>query len=106
MAPSRLAQLAQRSTVEREATLEHCELCGETIPADHRHVLDLPRRELMCACRACSLLFDRPAAGAGHYRLIPDRRLRLEGFELSDLMWEELRLPVDIAFLFHSSPEE
>ena len=41
-------------------------------------------RELMCACRACSILFDRGAAGGGHYRLVPDRRLRLDGFELDD----------------------
>ena len=38
----------------------------------------LRRRELLCACRACSLLFDRDAAGGGHYRLVPDRRLRLD----------------------------
>src|SRR5689334_1125091 len=57
----------------------------------------------MCACRACAILFDREAAGAGHYRLVPDRRLRVDDLELSDAMWEELRLPVDMAFFFHSA---
>ena len=103
MAATRLGRLAQR---EPEATLARCELCSAPIAAEHRHLLDLSSRELMCACRACTLLFDRGAAGGGHYRLVPDRRLRLEDFELSDLMWEELRLPVDIAFLFHHSGEE
>ena len=82
MTGSRLRELAQRSrAVQREAQ-EHCELCGEPIPAEHRHVLDLSTRDLRCACRPCSLLFDRPGAGGGHYRLVPERRLRLTGFEL------------------------
>jgi hypothetical protein len=102
---SRLQTLAQRETTRREAALEHCELCGEPIPGEHRHLLDLRDRELLCSCRACSLLFADPAAGAGRYKLVSDRRLRLDGFAMSDAAWEELRLPVDIAFLFHSTPE-
>jgi hypothetical protein len=101
LAGSRLARLAQRAPVEREPVLERCELCGEPIPAEHRHLLDLEPRELVCACRACSLLFDGSATT--RYRLVPDRRLRLEGFRMSDRTWEELRLPVDIAFLFRDS---
>lgn len=68
-------------------------------------MLDLRSRELMCACRACTILFDRREAGAGHYRLVGDRRLRLEDLELDDAMWEELRLPVDMAFFFFHSGE-
>jgi hypothetical protein len=100
-----LQALARREATEREAAQEHCELCGDTIPGEHRHLLDLRDRELLCSCRACSLLFADPAAGAGRYKLVPDRRLRLEGFAMSDVAWEELRLPVDIAFLFHSTPD-
>jgi hypothetical protein len=105
LATSRLRRLAQRSTTEREAAQEQCELCGLPIPEEHRHLLDLSKRELMCACRACSVLFDSPAASAGHYRLVPERRLRVEDLELSDLSWEELRLPVNMAFFFHNSAE-
>jgi hypothetical protein len=100
---TRLGALAQRSTVEREAALERCELCGAPIAAEHRHMLDLAKRELMCSCQACSVLFASGAASAGHYRLVPDRRLRIADLELSDLAWEELRLPVEMAFFFHSS---
>lgn len=81
--------------------LERCELCGASIAADHRHLLEPERRELLCACRACALLFDR----GGRYRLVPTRRVRLEAVELTDEMWEELRLPVDIAFFLRSSAE-
>jgi hypothetical protein len=102
---SRLQTLARRAAAERETQLERCELCGAAIEPEHRHLLDLRSRELMCACRACSLLFDRRAAGGGHYRLVGDRRLRLEDLELDDASWDELRLPVDMAFFFHHSGE-
>jgi Family of unknown function (DUF5947) len=82
---------------------ELCELCGAPIPSAHRHLVDLNSRQLLCACRACSLLFDRDAAGGGHYRLVPERRLRLEHFVLSDALWEQLRIPVDMAFFFRDS---
>jgi hypothetical protein len=105
LASSRLRRLAQRSAAAREEALERCELCSAPIAAEHRHLLDLRDRELLCACRACALLFDRSAAGAGHYKLVPDRRLRLGDFELGDLAWAELRLPVDMAFFFRSSAD-
>jgi hypothetical protein len=105
LASPRLHSLARPSGAERQTAAERCDLCGEPIPSEHRHLMDLSTRELMCACRACSLLFDRDAAGGRHYRLVPDRRLRLEGFELTDLAWDRLRLPVDMAFFFHSSTE-
>jgi hypothetical protein len=92
--------------VEREAELERCELCGEPIPPQHRHLLDLDSRELMCACRACSTLFDHGAAGGRHYRLVPDRRMLLEDFELDDVAWANLRIPVDMAFFLSLGREE
>jgi hypothetical protein len=82
---------------------ELCELCGTTIPAEHRHMLDLESRELMCTCQACRILFDSGAAGGGHYRLVPDRRLRLADFEMDDAAWAELCIPVDMAFFFFRS---
>ena len=103
MSPSKLRQVARRAAQAQDAEIEHCELCGDPIPPDHRHLLDLHSRELMCACRACKILFDRGAAGGGHYRLVPDRRLRITDFELDDVAWEELRIPVDMAFFFHRS---
>lgn len=100
----KLRQVVQRAAVERQAAEEHCELCGEPIPPEHRHLLDLSNRELMCACRACKILFDtKVAVGGGHYKLVPDRRLRLTEFQLDDVSWAELRIPVDMAFLFHDS---
>lgn len=103
---SRLATLARKAAADADAALERCDLCSAPIPAEHRHMMDLQSRELMCACRACTILFDdrgAGAAGGGHFRLVPDRRLVLDGFVLDDVQWEELRLPVDLAFFFRSS---
>lgn len=85
---------------------EFCELCSEPIPPEHRHLLNISSREILCACRGCSILFFEDAASEGRYRLIPDRRLFLEGFEMSDAQWESLRIPVDMAFFFYSVSAE
>ena len=106
LASSRLARLARRAGAERAAPQEHCDLCGAPIAAEHRHLLDTDKRELMCACRACSTLFDRPAASEGHFRLVPDRRLAVADLELDDVAWEDLRLPVDLAFFVRRGDEE
>lgn len=108
-ASSRLRRLAQRSPeAERQqaSAEEQCELCGELIGPEHRHLVDLSSRALMCSCRPCSLLFDQQGAGGGRYRLVPDRRLDIVGFELDDALWQNLRIPVDMAFFFHSSQAE
>jgi Family of unknown function (DUF5947) len=101
---SRLLDLARQGAEARQpAADERCELCSEPIGARHRHLLDLSSRRLLCACRACSLLFDRSAAGGDHYRLVPERRVPLDGFRLDDALWDALRIPVDMAFFFHHS---
>jgi hypothetical protein len=89
-----------------EAAQEHCDLCGEPIPSEHRHLVEVSTREIMCACRPCSILFDSEAASEGRYRLIPDRHLFLDNFEMSDAQWESLRIPVDMAFFFYSTTAE
>jgi Family of unknown function (DUF5947) len=98
------SQKAENKAVE--AAQEHCDLCGEPIPSEHRHLMEVSTREIMCACRPCSILFDSEAASEGRYRLIPDRHLFLDNFEMSDAQWESLRIPVDMAFFFYSTPAE
>ena len=98
---------SEKATREAEvAAQEHCDMCSEPIPPEHRHLLDVHTREMMCACRPCSILFDRAAASEGKYRLVPDRHRFLEDFEMDDVQWECLRIPVDMAFFFYSTPAE
>src|SRR5919206_3200443 len=105
---SSLRQFAEEGSAKttESAQEEHCDLCGEPISSEHRHLLEVSTREIMCVCRPCSILFDSEAASEGRYRLIPDRHLFLEDFEMSDVQWESLRIPVDMAFFFHSTPAE
>jgi len=107
---SRLAQLARRAPAPHqpvaEVEEERCELCGGEVDPEHRHVLDLRERRLLCACRACAILFDRAGAGGGHYRLVPDRCRLVVGFDLDEIVWQRLRLPVELAFFFSSSEVE
>ncbi|HWE61800.1 MAG TPA: DUF5947 family protein [Chloroflexota bacterium] len=95
-----MRQLARQAARSAE---EHCDLCAEPIAHEHRHILQLPSRELLCACRACTILFDRGAAGAGNRRLVPTRYLYLAGFEMTDAQWESLRVPVDMAFFISNT---
>lgn len=82
---------------------DRCELCAEPLPGEHRHLADLAVRELLCVCRACSVLFDHGAAGGGHYRLVPDRRRYVADFDLDDDRWQGLGVPVGLAFFFRDS---
>jgi uncharacterized protein DUF5947 len=104
---SRLARLARAPIATTEPVQadveERCELCNEPVDPGHRHVLDLSARRLLCACRACAILFDREGAGGGRYRLLPDRCRLVVDFELDDVLWSRLRLPVEMAFFFRSS---
>jgi hypothetical protein len=97
---------SEKATKAAAAAQEHCDLCSEPIPPEHRHLLEVSTREMMCACRPCSILFDSEAASEGKYRLMPNRRLFLEDLEMSDVQWESLRVPVDMAFFFYSTPAE
>jgi hypothetical protein len=82
---------------------EVCELCGEGIPDEHTHLVHVEQRSLLCACRPCWLLFDRPGAGGRTYRAVPDRHLSFPDFTLAGVGWDDLQLPVGLVFLFHNS---
>jgi hypothetical protein len=85
---------------------EKCELCATEVPAEHGHVADLETSTLVCACRACYLLFTQPAAGRGRYRAVPDRYLADPDRTLTVAQWDELEIPVGLAFFLKSSSAE
>jgi hypothetical protein len=77
--------------------VERCDLCGEQLGADHRHLVDTEQRRILCACRPCTLLFDHPNAGR-RLRAVPDRVLADGTDGPSPADWEALQLPVGTAF--------
>ncbi|GAC1389046.1 MAG: DUF5947 family protein [Ktedonobacteraceae bacterium] len=96
-----LRQFARRR--EARPPAEQCELCSAEIPANHRHLLELSKNTLVCVCRPCSILFGDPGAGSGKYRLVPSRYLLLRDFQMTDEQWDELTIPVNMVYIFHST---
>ncbi|MET7683950.1 DUF5947 family protein [Streptomyces sp. NPDC005423] len=88
---------------ERPPRPERCELCGVTVEADHRHLVDTEKRALVCACTPCSLLMRQPGAAAGRFRTVPARYLTDPRHRLEENAWEALRIPVGVAFLFRNA---
>lgn len=84
---------------------ERCEMCAEPIADEHQHVVDLKSRSLMCTCRGCYLLFTDQSA-ALNYRAVPDRYLSFPGFTFSQADWDDLQIPVGLAFLFRNSVQQ
>ena len=83
--------------------VEKCDLCATEVAAEHGHLADLDQSSLMCACRACYLLFTRTEAVRGRFRAVPDRYLADPDHPLSAAEWDELEIPVGLAFFLRSS---
>ena len=96
-----LRQFTRRREMRPPA--EQCELCSAEIPANHRHLLDLSRRSVVCVCIPCSILFSDPGAGHGKYRLIPSRYLLMQDFHMTDEQWDDLMIPVNMVYIFHNT---
>lgn len=90
-----------------EDVVDRCEMCAQPIGPDgstgHSHVVDVGARMLLCTCRPCALLFDRPAAAGGRYRLVPDQWTTVEGFSVEHPAWAGLSVPVGLVFVLRSS---
>ncbi|MDI3314179.1 MAG: DUF5947 family protein [Mycobacterium sp.] len=81
---------------------QRCDMCSEAIAEEHRHVVNVAARQLMCVCQACYLLFTDRRAEL-RYRAVPDRYLSFPGFAFDRRTWEELQIPVGLAFFFRNS---
>jgi len=91
-----------RRFVRPRRNIESCELCGASLPPEHQHVLELNSRRLACSCDACAILFS--GQQSARYRRVPRRIQILSDFQITDVQWENLRLPINLAFFFFSTP--
>ncbi len=101
---SGLRGLANRPVGGREqppvqADVELCDMCGVTIPEDHRHLLHLTERRIVCACEACWAM----RAGEGDYRPVGSRTVWLSELELPDDLWASFQIPIGLAFFMEST---
>jgi Family of unknown function (DUF5947) len=78
-------------------------MCAAEIPAEHGHLADVEQSTLVCACRACYLLFTHSQAGRGRYRAVPDRYRSDPAHPLSVADWDALEIPVGLAFFLRRS---
>jgi len=78
-------------------------MCGEVLGDRHGHVVDTDKRSLTCTCRACYLLFTYDGAGGGRYRAVPERVYHDPDRPLTGADWNELQIPVTMAFFFFNS---
>ncbi len=81
--------------------VERCELCGAGLAPEHPHLLEPSSRQLRCCCEACSILFS--GRQDARYRKVPPRVDALIDFRLSDQQWEDLHLPINLAFFVNGS---
>jgi hypothetical protein len=77
---------------------EHCDLCGGSLTASHIHQFDPSSRRIRCACESCARLYSTT------YREIPRRVRTLTNFQITDAQWDELMIPISLAFFTHSTP--
>ena len=78
-------------------------MCNEVLTDRHGHLVDTDKRSLACACRACYLLFTHEGAAGGRFRAVPERVCHDPDRPLTDADWNELQIPVAMAFFFFNS---
>ena len=82
---------------------ERCEFCRAGISQIHRHLLEISNSRIVCTCDSCALRFQDVVGG--RFKLIPRDVWHLPQFGLSDVEWENLALPINLAFFFYCTPE-
>ena len=81
------------------AAEEQCDLCGKPLDPDHRHLLHLVDRRILCSCESCLAL----RGGDSELRPTGTRTLWLDDFDLPDETWAALDVPIGLAFFIDSS---
>jgi uncharacterized protein DUF5947 len=96
---SSLKRLQMREMPEGPQPMEaNCDLCGTAMPEDHRHLLQLEERAMVCVCESCWAL----RSGDPQYRPTAARVRWLDGFRLPSELWARLRIPIGLAFFLRT----
>jgi Family of unknown function (DUF5947) len=102
-APQARAQRAGEQAQDAGEGAGWCEMCRAPLDDRHGHLVDTEERSLSCACRACYLLFTHKGAAGGRYLAVPEDVYHDPGRPLTDADWNELQIPVAMAFFFFNS---
>lgn len=93
-----------RKLVPKAPPIECCEFCSSTLHPNHAHMIEPGVRRLLCACGSCALFAGNRRET--RYKLISSQVRSLPGFKLTEAQWDDLALPIGMAFFFYSGPEE
>jgi hypothetical protein len=93
------AVLAKLRAFVTGVPVEECELCAESISAEHEHLLEAEARRVLCTCQACAalLLQEQQRQGARYLR-VERRASRLLEIDVDDSTWADMGVPVGLAF--------
>src|ERR1044072_275960 len=91
-----LGRLARPEPVVED---EQCEVCGSRISDDHRHLLELEERRILCACEPCIAM----RSGVDNYCPVGTRTVWLDDIDFPDALWSAFQLPIGLAFFLRSS---
>ncbi len=94
---------ALRGLVRQRDPRERCDLCGTGLHLEHQHLFEPIARKLICSCDACAVLFH--AHGETRYKRVPRHIRGIQDFELTDVQWDDLMIPIGMAFFVKSSVE-
>jgi Family of unknown function (DUF5947) len=96
-----LAQAAEarRMPGTRAPAPERCEICNTTLPDDHRHLLHLEARQIVCSCEPCWALHS----GDPEYRPAGMRTIWLDRFDCDEEIWGLFQIPIGLAFFMRST---
>jgi len=100
----RMRSLAQGAASTRgpgaaSPPVERCDLCGTTVPDDHRHLLQLVERQIVCTCEACWAL----RSGDPEFRPTGMRTVWLAQFACDQETWGAFQIPIGLAFFMRST---
>ncbi|MEO6221198.1 MAG: DUF5947 family protein [Ginsengibacter sp.] len=81
---------------------EHCNFCNTILPPEHRHLADISVMRFLCTCDMCMIV----QAVRGNYKPLPQRYLELTDFKMSDELWSDFLIPVNMAFFVLKSHQD
>jgi len=89
-----------RKFVRSREPEERCDTCGAGLAPEHAHNFEPASRRIRCACDSCAILYRTV------YREVPRRVCALPNFQITDAQWDDLMIPISLAFFSYSSPAE
>lgn len=89
-----ISKLRKIAVPPPEEPKEYCNFCKAELSSDHRHLVDICAMRFMCTCDMCMIV----QAVKGNYKPLPQRYLQLNSFKMSEELWSDFLIPVNMAF--------